>query len=263
MTTVNSGKGKEVRPDVYYFTNQIVNVIMVGTAVEGWVLIDAGMPHSADTIIRHAETRFGMRPPSAIILTHGHFDHVGSIVELIRKWNVPVYAHLAEFPFLTGREAYPEPDTTVEGGILAKISSIYPHEPIDITPVLQPLQADNTVPWLRDWRWIHTPGHSPGHVSFYRETDHMLIAGDAFVTVRADSFYKVLIQKAEVNGPPRYFTPDWVSAGDSVRKLHDLQPRTVITGHGPAMEGEELRHGLDTLVNHFHELAVPAHGRFV
>src|SRR5690606_41278238 len=60
------------------------------------------------------------------ILTHGHFDHVGSIVGLLEKWKVPVYSHALEVPFLTGRQAYPEPDVTVQGGMLAKISSIYP-----------------------------------------------------------------------------------------------------------------------------------------
>lgn len=119
MTSVKSGDGVEVCPDVYYFTNQIVNVIMIGTPDEGWVLIDAGMPHSSQAIFDHAKKRFGDLPPFAIILTHGHFDHVGSIVDLIDKWGVPVYAHPAEFPYLTGAQAYPEPDTTVEGGLLA------------------------------------------------------------------------------------------------------------------------------------------------
>jgi glyoxylase-like metal-dependent hydrolase (beta-lactamase superfamily II) len=263
MTSLESGMGREISKDVYYFTNQIVNVAMVGNVAEGWVLIDAGMPHSADEIIAHAEERFGTLAPSAIILTHGHFDHVGSIVDLVKKWSVPVYAHELEFPFLTGTQAYPEPDVTVEGGLLAKISSIYPHEPINISPVLQPLPPDNSVPFLSShWRWIHTPGHSPGHVSFYRDGG-ILIAGDAFVTVRADALYNVFIQKAEVNGPPRYLTTDWVAAEQSVCKLYDLHPQAVVTGHGPAMEGAELQKGLDNLVDHFFEVAVPDHGKYV
>lgn len=42
-----------------------------------------------------------------MILTHGHFDHVGSIEALLERWPVPMFAHPLEFPFLTGREAYP------------------------------------------------------------------------------------------------------------------------------------------------------------
>ncbi len=123
------------------------------------------MPKSGDEIRIVAEDIFGANAkPSAIILTHGHFDHVGSIVHLIKHWNVPVYAHPAECPFLTGEQSYPEPDTSVEGGLLAKISSIYPNEPINIKPVLQPLPGDNSIPGLPDWKWLHTPGHSPGQV---------------------------------------------------------------------------------------------------
>jgi glyoxylase-like metal-dependent hydrolase (beta-lactamase superfamily II) len=222
------------------------------------------MPKSGEKIIEECSDRFPTNNrPMAIILTHGHFDHVGSLVRLIEEWEVPVYAHPLEFPFLTGRQAYPEPDTSVEGGILAKISSIYPHEAIDITPAIVPLPSDGSIPHLPNWRWIHTPGHSPGHVSFFRETDGTLIAGDAFVTVRADSLYKVLTQKKEVNGPPRYLTTDWEAARESVEKLYALNPQVAVTGHGTAMEGEELQEGLKKLVNEFETLAIPNHGKFV
>ena len=265
MTSIAAGTGHELLPDLYYYTNQIVNVIFVGS-VENyeWVLIDAGMPHSGSKIMNEAARRFPLNPkPLAIILTHGHFDHVGGIVKLIKEWNVPVYAHPLEFPFLTGKNDYPEPDTTVEGGLLAKISSIYPHQSIDIETHLLPLPANGIVPGMPGWRWLATPGHSPGHVSFFREKDRSLIAGDAFITVRADSFYKVLTQKKEINGPPRYLTTDWEEACASVKKIEALQPRIAITGHGPAMHGEELQKGLKKLAEEFETLAVPTHGKFV
>ena len=81
------------------------------------------MPKCANEIISVAEDRFGTNSrPKAIILTHGHFDHVGGIIELIKYWDVPVYAHQMEIPFLTGQQSYPEPDPTVEGGMVAKMS---------------------------------------------------------------------------------------------------------------------------------------------
>jgi glyoxylase-like metal-dependent hydrolase (beta-lactamase superfamily II) len=264
MTSVSAGKGKELRPGIYCYTNQIVNLVFVGEPDSGdWVLIDAGMPYSGQKIIDEAAERFGGRLPAAIILTHGHFDHIGGIVKLIETWKVPVFAHPLEFPFLTGKEDYPEPDSSVEGGLLAKISSIYPHEAIDITDALLPLPSGGEVPFLPGWRWIHTPGHSPGHVSFFRDHDQLLIAGDAFITVRADSFYKVLVQKEEVNGPPRYLTTDWGAAFQSVKKLESLQPTLAITGHGTPMEGDELKAGLKTLVENFRQMAIPEHGKFV
>ena len=54
------------------------------------------------------------------------------------------------------------------------------------------LPSDGTVPHLPDFKWIHTPGHTPGHISLFREKDQALIVGDAFVTVKQEYLYKVL-----------------------------------------------------------------------
>ncbi|MFD2044292.1 MBL fold metallo-hydrolase [Ornithinibacillus salinisoli] len=264
MTSIASRTGQEVAADVYYYTDQIVNIIFIGNPTEEkWYLIDAGMPGSTEEIKRVIANRFGeSSKPEAIILTHGHFDHVGTITDLIEEWKVPVYAHELEFPYLTGEKSYPEPDVTVEGGMLAKISAMYPNESIDIGKYVKPLPTDH-IPGLPEWKIIHTPGHSPGHVSLFRETDSLLISGDALITVRQDSFYKVLTQQPEVNGPPRYLTTDWKAAKTSVEKLTSLNPNTVIPGHGQAMGGQELKEGLQNLNQTFDQVAVPDYGRYV
>ena len=110
---------------------------------------------------------------------------------------------------------------------------------------------------------FRSPGHSPGHVSFFRESDRALIAGDAFVTVRQDVLYKVLIQQLEINGPPRYFTPNWQAAWDSVRALEALKPSVAITGHGRPVKGQRLADGLHDLAQHFDEMAIPDHGKYI
>lgn len=264
MTSFSSGNGKSVTDDVYYYTNQIVNVVMLGKPGEDWFLIDCGMPKCGEEIIAAAEDRYGKdKPPVAIFLSHGHFDHVGGIVTILEKWDVPVYAHPLEIPFITGKQEYPEPDTSVEGGLLAKLSFMYPHEPIDISERVFDYPEHGELPGLSEWRWIHAPGHSPGQVVFFREKDRILISADAFITVKQDSFYKVLVQKREVQGPPRYLTTDWAAARDTVAKLRNLSPSIVISGHGQYMEGEELRLGLNKLADDFDTLAVPAYGRFV
>ncbi|WP_047980987.1 MBL fold metallo-hydrolase [Ornithinibacillus contaminans] len=264
MTSIKSTVGEAVTADVYYYTNQLVNVIFIGEpASEYWYLVDAGMPKSAEEIWRVAEERYGVgAKPKAILLTHGHFDHVGGLVDLLGKWDVPVYAHEAEFPYLTGKQSYPEPDSTVEGGLLAKISAIYPNEPITIGSQLKALPNDHRIPGMTDWEWIHTPGHSPGHVSFYRSIDGLLISGDACITVRQDSFYQVLLQKAEVNGPPRYFTTDWEAAKQSVATIHALHPNIMIPGHGVSLSGNILQEGLTFLVDNFDDMAVPDYGKY-
>lgn len=263
MTSVRSGEGEQVSPDLFCYTNQIVNISMVGTAEE-WVLVDTGMPQSAKRILKVVEDHFGAgSKPKAIILTHGHFDHVGAVIDLVEAWNVMVYAHELEIPYLTGQASYPEPDGSVEGGLIAKISPFFPNEPINLGSHIRTLPSNGSIPGMPGWRWIHTPGHTPGHVSLFRDKDRALIAGDAFVTVEQDSLYKVLTQKKELTGPPVYFTTDWDAAEQSVRNLEALKPSVAITGHGITMSGEELSSGLSHLVADFRRIAVPDHGRYV
>lgn len=266
MSSVSSGKGQEIMPDIYSFTVQVVNLCMIGEPNNptGWTLVDAGMPKSVNTIIKEAEKRFGSNArPNGIVLTHGHFDHVGAIIELVEHWNVPVYAHELEIPYLTGQKSYPEADSSVEGGLIARISPYFPNEPINLGHHVKPLPSDGSIPVLKDWKWVHTPGHSPGHVSFFRETDSALIAGDAFVTVKQESLFKVLVQEKEISGPPRYFTSDWKLSWHSVKILKDLKPTVAITGHGLPMKGSELTDNLTKLVNDFDQIAIPKYGRYV
>src|SRR5699024_9404476 len=129
--------------------------------------------------------------------------------------------------------------------------------------IVNELPENGEVPFMKEWRWLHTPGHSPGHVSFFRERDGLLIAGDAFITVRQDSFYNVLLQIPEVNGPPRYLTTDWEKAQKSVEKLARLSVKIVITGHGPMVKGEDLQVGLKKLIKDFKTEAIPDYGRFI
>lgn len=266
MTSITSGKGQEVRRDIYCLPIQIVNVCFIGDVdrPNEWVLVDTGMPGCADKIIEAANDRFGENnQPKAIILTHGHFDHVGAVVDLVERWKVPVYAHELELPFLTGKLNYPEPDGTVEGGLVAKMSPMFPNESVNLGNHVAPLPSEGTIPEMPGWRWVHTPGHTPGHVSFFRDEDRSLIVGDAFVTVRQDSLYEVLTQKQEINGPPRYFTTDWQEAWDSVKKLEALKPVAAVTGHGLPMMGEELARDLRKLSAEFDRLAIPDYGRYV
>lgn len=84
-----------------------VNCYLVDGPGDSWALVDAGLPGFSALIKRHAERYHGSTPPSAILLTHGHFDHVGSALELAEHWNVPIFCHRLEAPYLTGRSDYP------------------------------------------------------------------------------------------------------------------------------------------------------------
>ncbi len=254
---------EQVTSDLTRLRFLFVNLYLWGTP-DSWVLVDAGLQGCTSTIIDTAEERFGKgTAPQAIILTHGHFDHVGAFPELFDHWDVPVYAHQLELPHLTGQADYPPPDPTVGKGVMALMSFTYPNKAIDLGPRVQLLPEDESVPHMSGWRWIHTPGHTPGHVSLFRESDRCMIVGDAFVTIKQESLYAVVTQEQEIHGPPAYFTPDWEAARHSVERLAALQPSIAATGHGTPMGGEELTSGLEKLVREFDEIAIPDQGRYV
>ncbi|MFS0728099.1 MBL fold metallo-hydrolase [Paenibacillus sp. 1P07SE] len=258
MTSVRSGVIERVADDVWCQTIQIANLCFVAAADDSWFLIDAGMPGSADEIRDAAAEVFGSdTKPRAIILTHGHFDHVGAIIELVDYWQVPVYAHAEELPFLTGTQGYAPADTDAGGGLVSTIAFMFPNEPINLGDRVRPLSIDHTIPGLEEWRWVHTPGHTAGHISLFRERDRLLIAGDAFVTVRQESVYSVITQQQEISGPPRYFTADWMAARRSAQILADLHPAVAVCGHGRPMRGQALAESLQTLVAEFESIAVP------
>jgi hypothetical protein len=91
----------------------------------------------------------------------------------------------------------------------------------------------------------------------------MLVAGDAFVTVKQESAWAVMTQKKRVHGPPSYFTTDWYEAERSIEKLYQLKPAIAATGHGVPMGGSELDQQLEYLLKNFVQYAIPKRGRYV
>lgn len=240
-----------------------VNVFAVAGEA-GWTLIDAGLKGSAGRITRWATEHFGAAAPNAIVLTHAHFDHVGAIDDLIGTWDVPVYAHREELPYVAGERSYPRPDPSVGGGLMARMASLYPRRPIDLGGRVRALPEDGSIPPLPGWRWIHTPGHTAGHVSLFRDLDRALIVGDAFCTTKQESFFAALAtQQPELHGPPAYFTTDWDAARESVQRLASLQPAFIAPGHGRPTAGDAPMRSLAELSARFDEVARPEHGRYV
>jgi glyoxylase-like metal-dependent hydrolase (beta-lactamase superfamily II) len=145
---------------------------------------------------------------------------------------------------------------------MAWLSRFYPRGPINLGSNIHPLPPGGTVPGMPGWRWIHTPGHSPGHISLYRESDRCLIVGDAFVTTKQESMICAFTQPQGVHPPPAYYTIDWQLARRSIDALAELEPEIAATGHGKPMHGQILRDQLSLLSRDFDDMGIPQYGRY-
>jgi glyoxylase-like metal-dependent hydrolase (beta-lactamase superfamily II) len=171
---------------------------------------------------------------------------------------------------LTGQKEYPKPNVGAGGGMMTLLSPLYPRGPIDLGNRLMDLAEDSellsglaklrSLPELPGWQVLHTPGHTPGHVSFFRPSDRTLLVGDAFCTTKPESFFEAaLAQHPELHGPPSYFTSDWQAARTSVERLASLDAAVLAPGHGKSLAGADIPARLRELSENFDRIAVPAH----
>jgi glyoxylase-like metal-dependent hydrolase (beta-lactamase superfamily II) len=248
-----------IAPDVGWLPISFANVYFVGRPGGKWILVDTGLPGRARDIAQAAEARFGAGSrPEAIILTHGHTDHVGSALSLAKMWEIPIYAHRLEMPYLTAKASYPPADPTV-GGAIAFLSRFLPSYSHDLAEHLHQLQPGK-VPGAADWKWIATPGHSPGHISLFRSSDRVLLAGDAFATTNMDSWSGLFTGKQTLARAGSPFNLNWQATHSSVQELANLRPNVVGCGHGIPMCKADLPETIEAFAKRFRP---PRHGRYV
>jgi glyoxylase-like metal-dependent hydrolase (beta-lactamase superfamily II) len=222
-------------------------------------VVDTATVVRFEAIKEAAETRYGKdSTPKAIYLTHGHPDHAGAALALAAYWDVPIYIHPMELPYVTGKADYPPLDPTT-GGALALIGRFYSGERIDLSDYVRPL-PEGKLPGLSGWQAVPTPGHSPGHLSFFREADRVLLAGDACTTVDLDKWDGILHNTPKLCRPPSPTTSDWVNARKSLKRLADLEPLTIAAGHGQPMSGGHIPKLLRLIAE---QAIIPLKGRYV
>ena len=264
-----SGVCWEVAPDVYGIEIgkgiDRSNVYFVRSG-SSWVLIDAASAHCGELIRKIAESLFGANtPPTAILLTHDHPDHAGSVRELVSLWDCPVFVHPDELPLtaiedLSTVRRYANP---LDRWVILPLLRVMPRRRVEamfarssLKGVVQAFDPGAAVPGLPDWEYILTSGHTPGHVAFFRKSDHTLITGDALLTADLNSFWGFLLwslhrNKQRVSGPPRYSTWRWQAAKKSVAVLAKLEPRVMACGHGIPMMGDQTIRELRASADHF------------
>lgn len=210
----------EIAPGVQLLTS--VPAYSINVYLAGDVLIDGSTRWAIRGILRqlrHERVRIHT-------LTHVHPDHQGASKAVCEHFNAPLWCPAAE------ADAMEKGDTSgwVTPNLITRFQDRFWFGPA--YPVARRLVEGDTVGALTV---LETPGHSPGHVSYFRETDRLLILGDVAINMNLLTFQEGLAE------PPAMFTMDGRQNRHSLKKMADLRPRVVCFGHGkPVMEGERF-----------------------
>jgi glyoxylase-like metal-dependent hydrolase (beta-lactamase superfamily II) len=207
-----------------------------------YVLIDTGMPGLYEEImdqIKQKTERY------SIILTHQDIDHVGSLPHFLRESNgtVDVYAHPEDKPYIDGEIEFLKLRSEVKNAILQPLSEKQRQEFeaafSNTTPsnVTHEITDGERLPFGGGLIVIHTPGHTPGHISLYHVPSKTLIAGDAMMVING-----------ELMGPSPEVTPDMDTALKSLNRLKEFQIDTVVCYHGGIYKGDITKR-LEELTN--------------
>jgi glyoxylase-like metal-dependent hydrolase (beta-lactamase superfamily II) len=229
---------------VYRFSTRGANVYFVRSGSSS-TLIDTGWRNSGPAIYGAASSLFGPgTPPASILLTHAHPDHAGAAAELAHRWDVPVHVHAADLPLLSSDLDAMARGLDPIGRFFLALMLLLPQrtrermQSPDLQRVARALPgADAAVPGLADWQCVPTPGHSPGHVVFFRESDRVLIAGDAVFTV---PLWGLVPGLQRLSRPPRLASWNWRMTMESMGVLASLEPAVLACGHGAPMAGAGL-----------------------
>lgn len=179
------------------------------------VLIDAATRLARRRIMRQVEDR----PLSLLALTHVHPDHQGSAAAICRARGIPLACHEADVDAMEGRVPVQQSHRhNVVNRATERFWTGPPH------PVARVLREGDEV---AGFRVVHAPGHAPGEVIFFRESDRVAICGDVINNV------DFLTGRIRVGEPPAIFTLDPAQNRESIRKLAELEPSLICPGHGP------------------------------
>lgn len=199
------------------------------------ILIDTGFPGNYQAILDLIDPAY---PVKQVILTHQDLDHIGSLPQFLAagKGELRVYAHEADQPTINGKAPFLKASPERLQGVLSNLS---PEEQEAFSTVFSEETSDNvtdvlhggeTLPFAGGLQVIHTPGHTPGHISLYHPDSKTLFTGDAMV-----------VNDGMLLGPVPHFTPKLEEATESLKAFEALEVERVICYHGGLFEGDFKR----------------------
>jgi glyoxylase-like metal-dependent hydrolase (beta-lactamase superfamily II) len=206
---------KRLATDLYLldgFPPYLINVYLMGD-----VLVDAGSRHAARRIL----DQLGGRTVTAHALTHAHPDHQGSSRAVCDALDIPLWCGKGDAQGVeTGRF-----DAQLPRSRLSRLSQrLFAGPPCSVGRRL--VEGDQ----VAGFTVLEVPGHSPGHLAFWRPTDGVLILGDVV------NHMNVLTGWPGLYEPPAAFTPSPRLNRKSARRLAALAPELICFGHGPPLD---------------------------
>ena len=180
------------------------------------VLIDAATRWAKRRVLR----QLSGQPPAMVALTHCHPDHQGVAKLVCEQFGVPLACHEADAPAMEGRARMIPSNWLMRLG--ERFWSGPPH------PVGRTLREGDELAGLRV---IHAPGHTPGHVIYFRESDRIAFVGDLLANIN------FVTGKPGLREPPSIFSVDPAQNRRSILKLLELKPAIICFAHGPPLQG--------------------------
>jgi hydroxyacylglutathione hydrolase len=206
---------KQLADDVYVlegFPPYAINVYLLGE-----ILIDSGTRFAAKRILR----RLRGRTISTHALTHAHPDHQGSSHAICGSLGIPLWCGDADAEAMeSAGEVMARMPKHWLSGTIGRLWTGPPH------PVSRRLREGDQV---GSFTVIETPGHTVGHISYWREADGVLVVGDVVSNL---NIYNGRVMLRE---PERIFTLDPARNRASARRLVELEPKLICFGHGPPL----------------------------
>jgi glyoxylase-like metal-dependent hydrolase (beta-lactamase superfamily II) len=212
----------EILPGVHRIGTAISTVYLLMSG-DSLTLVDTGTARMGRAILRYIQ-RIGHAPRdiTRILLTHRHFDHMGSAAELRAATNATVWAHPLDIPQIDGHERNRPPKGWIGVVMTPLLPLISPFHPCPVGATLSDGQRIDLGNDLGALQVLHTPGHTMGHCSFYLSERGLLIAGDVLQHLRAVpnvSFDAV--------------NDDTTLANETVVALPNrVSPEAIVFGHG-------------------------------
>ena len=217
---------EEIVSGVYGIGMGYVNAFLIASE-NGLVLVDSGLPKRKDTVLG-AVAGIARQPADLkhLLITHYHYDHIGSLADLTEASAARTYVHPADSAIVRGEEPQPGPNRSsllgkVAGPLLKRMSPEVRAAAVDVE-----LQDGEELPIAGGIRVVHTPGHTPGHLSFLLPARKVLFVGDAAVNM------------LRLGMPFGVSTVDGEQAKESIRKLAGLEFDVACFGHGRVLKGE-------------------------